>query len=585
MSRSKKTNTSDSSVGFLFFLAVLGFIIVLVVSYIFLILLDVIIKYRYFIVSLIIIIIIADYIKYKRHNIPISYEQARQIAKSKMPKNIKKRYIFSKSSITVDSAFKSALKPDGQWYKVNISVNMFPAYVASLLKGKKHEWVVVGIEKNGVINEIWVNKGTDNKSVNVLCGVEPIFEKCDFYHADSIIRLHNHPNSNPLKYTTLVASKQDKISGKEWSGFANQKGYNWFDFVCAQGSFICFHKMISDKVEYDDCNMADVLGENDITPKLNYKLYREWEKVTRPVLYYYKYFLLAGAITIILLNYDGMTQNEQSGSNSNIVTTEQLSDNKLNSNVENSTNEEITVNTFTQEGFVFEENEDGSLCVKGLDDKNEEIDSIIIPAEINSKKVTMIGDEAFENKENIKTVIISANVESIGEEAFRYCKNITEVNIPDSVKKIGRGAFSGCSSLKNVTLSKNLEELEYEAFWGCPIEQIELPDSLIIIGEWAFCSTDLTRIKIPEGVEEIGKEAFKYTKLETVELPETLKTINKGAFSHCNSLISIKIPKNVKKIPGSTFSGCYELKTLYLPEDCEIEGWFLIDDSTEVIRY
>ena len=69
---------------------------------------------------------------------------------------------------------------------------------------------------------------------------------------------------------------------------------------------------------------------------------------------------------------------------------------------------------------------DGMVTITGCDRKAS--GALIIPASIEGKLVT-----------------------SIGEVAFQDCKSLTSVTIPDSVTSIGNEAFYGCTSLTTVT--------------------------------------------------------------------------------------------------------------------------------------
>ena len=63
--------------------------------------------------------------------------------------------------------------------------------------------------------------------------------------------------------------------------------------------------------------------------------------------------------------------------------------------------------------------------------------------------VTAIGEWAFSECENLRSVTIPDSVTSIGEMAFEDCKNLESVTIPDSVT-IGKGAFCECPCEKAV---------------------------------------------------------------------------------------------------------------------------------------
>lgn len=69
--------------------------------------------------------------------------------------------------------------------------------------------------------------------------------------------------------------------------------------------------------------------------------------------------------------------------------------------------------------------------------------AVVIPATINGKRVTKIGNGAFDTgiNDNIKSVIIPNGVTEIGQRAFRFCHGLTSITIPKSVTSIGDLAF------------------------------------------------------------------------------------------------------------------------------------------------
>lgn len=69
--------------------------------------------------------------------------------------------------------------------------------------------------------------------------------------------------------------------------------------------------------------------------------------------------------------------------------------------------------------------------------------AVVIPATINGKRVTKIGNGAFDTgiNDNIKSVIIPNGVTEIGQRAFRFCHGLTSITIPKSVTVIGDLAF------------------------------------------------------------------------------------------------------------------------------------------------
>ncbi len=186
-----------------------------------------------------------------------------------------------------------------------------------------------------------------------------------------------------------------------------------------------------------------------------------------------------------------------------------------------------------------------------------------IPSEINKKRVIKIGNYAFRDCEQIKSIIIPNTVISIGNYAFNWCIELTNLNIPSSVMNIGIAAFKDCMNLTNIKIQSQITKIESYTFYNCcELKSIEIPNTVNEIGSYAFdnCYT-LEEIKIPDIVEYIGKNAFTgCSNLKEIKLPSKLKTIGNGAFSSCKGLLSIEIPESVVKIGDATFSSCSNLK-------------------------
>ena len=205
----------------------------------------------------------------------------------------------------------------------------------------------------------------------------------------------------------------------------------------------------------------------------------------------------------------------------------------------------ITANAETYGDFEYELLEDDTVTITGY---TGYADALEIPSEIDGKKVTSIGDVAFENCDSLTSVTIPDSVTTIGDWAFAWCDSLTSVTIPDSVTTIGGTAFIRCGSLTSVNVSVDnqnyssqngvlfnkdktmliqypigKEDKEYtipysvttigdSAFWDCnSLTSVTIPDSVTTIGDYAFRDCDsLTSVTIPDSVESIGYQAFGY---------------------------------------------------------------------------
>ncbi len=110
--------------------------------------------------------------------------------------------------------------------------------------------------------------------------------------------------------------------------------------------------------------------------------------------------------------------------------------------------------------FAYNELEDGTLEIIGY--SGDESD-LVIPAEINGKKVTAIASEAFQFCDNLQSVTIPYGVTTIGEDAFYGCLFLESVTIPESVTSIGNSAFFDCW-IKSVTIPKSVTSIGDRAF-------------------------------------------------------------------------------------------------------------------------
>lgn len=148
--------------------------------------------------------------------------------------------------------------------------------------------------------------------------------------------------------------------------------------------------------------------------------------------------------------------------------------------------------------------------------------NIEIPENVFGMKVTVIGSNAFQNK------------------------NIESVTIPSSVTEISKYAFSGCQSLKEINVPEGVQIIGANAFWNCRrLKKVQLPASLKEIGDYAFSATGISSVTIPESstYNSIGdKVFFQCFDLSEVIIPATITTISDTAFDNCSPDLAFSAP-------------------------------------------
>ena len=263
----------------------------------------------------------------------------------------------------------------------------------------------------------------------------------------------------------------------------------------------------------------------------------------------------------------------------------------------------------TYGNFEYSVNDDGVT----IESYTGSSSTVVIPEEIDGKKVTGIGDNAFNGNVIVTSVTIPDTVTSIDQSAFYGCTKLSQVNLPPNLQFIGWCAFSGCTSLTSVEIPKSLTEcdsdvfadsglttatfedgttsilsnmfnsaeklvnvtipdtvtsIDQSAFYGCTkLSQVNLPPNLQFIGWCAFSGcTSLTSVEIPKSLTECDSDVFADSGLTTVTFEKGTTKIANSAFHSADKLVSVTIPNTVTSIGNSAFYGCTSLEKIELPD-------------------
>ncbi len=252
--------------------------------------------------------------------------------------------------------------------------------------------------------------------------------------------------------------------------------------------------------------------------------------------------------------------------------------------------------------------------------------SVVIPSEIETLPVKIIGAQAFRNNKDISAISIPEGITHIDELAFDGVKFVKDLTLPDSLETIGAHAFARMYSTETISFGSKLKQITDGAFAYFGARIVELPEGLEYIGDRAFSgspelikltipssvthigegltynckemeivevsennpyyaslngvlfSKDFTHLMgyptgrwdisytIPEGVREIDALAFHTTyRLRNVEFPSTLAHIHRGAFFSCTHISSIDLPDGLLEIGEAAFGVCDALKSVTIP--------------------
>jgi hypothetical protein len=179
--------------------------------------------------------------------------------------------------------------------------------------------------------------------------------------------------------------------------------------------------------------------------------------------------------------------------------------------------------------FLYVTNE-SSLTITGWTGSYETAE---IPASIEGIPVRQIGEGAFRFS-TATALLIPAGVTNIAADAFRGSSRLQAVTIGDGVISIGENAFADCFDLGPLTLGNGLEVIGKNAFYmsgRLRLTSLSIPDSVEIIGDYAFTDSNLTTVTFGEGLRRIGSRAFASTSVGVVRIPKNVSEIAEDAFA------------------------------------------------------
>lgn len=118
------------------------------------------------------------------------------------------------------------------------------------------------------------------------------------------------------------------------------------------------------------------------------------------------------------------------------------------------------------------------------------------------------------------------------------------------------------------------------AFWQSGVTEVQIPNSITLIGEAAFADADdLTSITLPLKLKSVSRYMLAGTSVTNLILPEGVTDIGTGAFEDCSRLHTIFLPATLQRIGSRAFSYCSNLNEIY--SDASTPPLTMADDAFE----
>ena len=216
--------------------------------------------------------------------------------------------------------------------------------------------------------------------------------------------------------------------------------------------------------------------------------------------------------------------------------------------------------------------------------------NIVIPSQViymnRARNVTEICSSAFSYFSVVRD----------GSMGWRAYLAPLSVTIPNTVKIIGDWAFQG-SMLFSINIPNSVTSIGAYAFYGCTgLTSLTIPNSVTSIGADAFegC-TGLTSVHISDlvawcNISFLGYESnplyyahhlyLNGTEITSLTIPNSVTSIGAYAFYGCTGLTSLTIPNSVTSIGAYAFEGCTGLTSLTIPNGVTSIGAYAFEGCT-----
>ena len=199
---------------------------------------------------------------------------------------------------------------------------------------------------------------------------------------------------------------------------------------------------------------------------------------------------------------------------------------------------------------------------------------------INVKEGTIvIAINAFTNNgKHLKSIVLPEGLKIIGSSAFSSLYSLSQINIPSSVISIGNNAFGATDLYENQSNWENGGF--YIDNWLLAVDNVKMTEFSVKEGTVGVSdgksdtslfptkATSISSLTLPSTLKYIGNRSFARLKITSLELPETLETMKEGAFMNCAFLESVNLEDctNLKSIGNQAFSNC-AIKEITIPSN------------------
>jgi hypothetical protein len=195
---------------------------------------------------------------------------------------------------------------------------------------------------------------------------------------------------------------------------------------------------------------------------------------------------------------------------------------------------------WTEPAFFTYEERNGFITITGFNSDSLDLISdkeLIIPGEIEGKKVTSIADNAFRDMpKDIESVILSPELKTVGGAAFSGC-SLEKLIIYDNLESISDYSFENCNELRTLRINAATAPVYCGSYYAT------FPDKTDYLESLFTDYPDKRRLVLFSG----SSSRFGYDSPMLESAYPEMKVANMGVFAYTNAMPQLDIISNFMK--------------------------------------
>ena len=159
----------------------------------------------------------------------------------------------------------------------------------------------------------------------------------------------------------------------------------------------------------------------------------------------------------------------------------------------------------------------------------------------------------------------SGKLKSIGTRAFEGCNGFAnnDLSFPNLLENLGKYSFRDCSKISgNLYLPNNISDIQEGTFWAIGCTNLILSNNTQSFGQACFVISKITTIQFNNKIKTIGQQVFQGTQIENLAVPDSLEILGPYAFYACSKLKNLTINSKLTSIGSFCFANCTNLEKL-----------------------